>query len=115
MSKYQRTKGHSFERKTAILFQSLGFKDAKRHLEFQTSEADEGRDLDNTGFFNVQCKVGAQVPVKIYQALEQIKDSKGKHRLAVMKRDGKQPIVAMEWDTFAELTRSMILEGIIKV
>lgn len=98
-----------------MMFQELGFKEAKRHLEYQSSEAEDGRDLDHTGPFLVQCKVGGQVPSLAYRALDQLKDKEGKHKLAVMKKDRKKTLVVMEWDTFAELTRSMILEGIIKV
>jgi hypothetical protein len=49
-----RKKGHEFERWCAIKLRKV-FPNAKRHLEFQKSEA-KGIDLDHTGQYKIQCK-----------------------------------------------------------
>ena len=113
MSAYQRTKGHGFERTVSLWFRELGFKNAKRHLETQSQEAEEGRDLDHTGIFDVQCKVGKNLP-NPYTILEQIQDKKGQIKLGIMKRDQKPEVICMYREDFKELLQSMIREGIIK-
>jgi len=55
--RHSRTKGHQFERDIAIEFQELGWRDARRHLEYQDGEAN-GIDLANTDPFAIQCKRG---------------------------------------------------------
>jgi hypothetical protein len=62
MGKKSRDKGARYENEIAHLFRLLGFDGAKRHLEFQSEEADEGRDLDGTFPFAVQCKCWAKTP-----------------------------------------------------
>lgn len=114
MPAYQRRKGIRVELEEVHAWQAVGFKDAKRHLESQAAEADEGRDLDNTGCFLVQVKGGKQVPKKVYDALEQVKPKEGHYQIAVLKRDNKKRIICMYHDDFMELLRLMILEGIIK-
>jgi hypothetical protein len=54
--KRSRNKGHNFERLIANLFRDeLGYKDARRHLEYHKDDAN-GIDIDNTGEFKIQCK-----------------------------------------------------------
>jgi len=62
MSKMQRRKGASFENHVADDMRQHGFPEAKRHLEFQSQEADFGRDLDNTQPFAIQCKCWKSTP-----------------------------------------------------
>jgi len=45
MGKSSRRKGANYEREMAALFRELGWPDAKRHLEYQSDEAEEGRCL----------------------------------------------------------------------
>lgn len=74
MGKAQRVKGHNFERKTANLFKEIGFPDAKRHLEFQFSEA-LGYDLDNVEPYYVQCKKHKNyVPINTIEEIQAPKD-----------------------------------------
>ena len=54
MGKLSRTKGLSFERQIAIKLREI-FPNARRHLEYQSEEAN-GVDLVNTGAFRIQCK-----------------------------------------------------------
>ncbi len=54
MSKLSRTKGHSFERHTAIQFR-LVFPEARRQLEYHVKDAN-GVDLQGTGKYKIQCK-----------------------------------------------------------
>ena len=59
MSKLSRQRGQTYEREICKEFKDkTPYKEVKRHLEFQKEEAREGRDLDNTGVFAVQCKRG---------------------------------------------------------
>lgn len=64
MSKYQRTKGASWEREVSRRLRSVGFTQAKRHLEFQSEEAAQGRDIDlgDSCQFKIQCKSMANTP-----------------------------------------------------
>lgn len=48
-------KGKQFERDLANLLGHI-FPEAKRHIESQASEAIEGRDIDNTDVYKIQCK-----------------------------------------------------------
>jgi hypothetical protein len=50
-----RQKGLQFERDVANALGHI-FPEAKRHLEMQADEAQEKRDIDNTGIFLFQCK-----------------------------------------------------------
>lgn len=52
--KHARRKGHSFEREVAIALREVWPK-ARRHLEYQDSEAN-GVDIAETGEFKFQCK-----------------------------------------------------------
>jgi hypothetical protein len=54
MSKLSRTKGHSFERSTAIALRHI-FPQAKRQLEYQIDDC-LGVDIANAGPFRIQCK-----------------------------------------------------------
>jgi len=57
-----RNKGKNYENFIANLFRLAGFPNAKRHLEFQGQEAEEGRDLDGTQPFAVQIKCWKKAP-----------------------------------------------------
>lgn len=63
MSKASRDKGHNYEREIARRLKNSGiFPDAKRHLEYQFSEAEANRDLDDTQPFAIQCKHWKSTP-----------------------------------------------------
>lgn len=62
MGKKSRTKGAAYEQELARLFREYGWTEAKRHLEFQDEEAEEGRDLDGTQPFAIQAKCWATTP-----------------------------------------------------
>lgn len=93
MGKKSRTKGSYYELYLAHLFQEYGWEDAKRHLEFQGAEAEEGRDLDNTQPWAVQAKCWATTPS--ITALEQVQTS-AEYPLpvAILKRSkrGQKPL-----------------------
>lgn len=57
-----RTKGKAYENHVAALMRNAGFEEAKRHLEFQIQEGNQGRDLDGTQPFCVQCKCYGKTP-----------------------------------------------------
>jgi|TARA_Y100000296_G_C5170608_1_gene257095 hypothetical protein len=112
MGKSQRTKGQRGEREACKLLREI-FPRACRHLEFQIQEAEEGRDIDNTGDFAIQVKVGQQVPKKPYDFIEQIRDDYDSIPVVMMKRDRKRWLVEMYADDFIEMLMSMKKEGII--
>ena len=93
-----RRKGHQFERDIANEFKKLGFKDAKRKLEYQASDC-TGVDISNVGNFKIQCKRGKQ-----YAPLSKIKEIKedGIH-LLITKKDNDAPIVCMYFDDFKKI------------
>ncbi|OPX88969.1 MAG: hypothetical protein A4E53_01702 [Pelotomaculum sp. PtaB.Bin104] len=89
-----RQKGNSFERNIATVFREVGWPKAKRHLEFQTEEADLGVDLDNTEPFGVQCKAYKKYfsMDKVYAALKKVKRGKP---LLITKTNLKEPLCTM--------------------
>ena len=91
-----RNKGLNFERFIALKFKSVGFPDAKRHLESQIEEA-LGYDLDNTGPFVVQCKAW-----KEYASISKINEIKitNKIPLLITKGDNKPAMVVMPLEDF---------------
>ena len=93
MGKAARRKGANYERQVAALFKEMGWEDAKRHLEYQSPEAEEGRDLDGTAPFAVQAKCWAKTPS--IQAIEEITATdEYPIPLAVLKRSkvGQEPL-----------------------
>ena len=93
MARSARRKGASYEREIAALFKELGWDDAKRHLEYQSEEAEEGRDLDGTQPFAVQAKCWAKTPS--ISAIEEIEVSEDYPiPLAILKRSkvGEKPL-----------------------
>lgn len=104
MSKLSRTKGHSYEREIAKRFQSMGYNDARRHLEYHTDDAKDGVDLINTGMFNVQTKRGrTYAPInKIFE----IKKSGGIN-LLITRADNEKSMVVMSLDDFETIVNSL--------
>lgn len=85
MGKMGRIKGAAYERHIARLFRRIGFPDAKRHLEFQSDEAEEGRDLDGTQPFAIQCKCWKSTPS--ISAIDEVTPTKEYPiRMAILKR-----------------------------
>lgn len=79
-----RNKGKGFENDVARRWRVV-YPNAKRHLEFQSAEAEEGRDVDNTQPFALQAKCWKSTPS--IQAIEQIRLGNGYTiRCAILKR-----------------------------
>lgn len=104
--KGRRKKGHAYERKVANDFRKLGWVKCKRHLEYQSGEAELGQDLDNTYPFLVQCKAKnkAQSPNSL---LDQIKEQEGCYKLGVLKIDNKGEYAIMKWSDLQELLQML--------
>jgi|TARA_Y100000310_G_scaffold325441_1_gene388907 hypothetical protein len=96
MSKYQRTKGHSWERKVAIDLRAIGFSKAKRHLEYQKEEI-IGVDIDNSGQFAIQCKSMAKTPT-MPKVFDEIKCSKEDIPVVVFKVTNKGEYACFKWE-----------------
>lgn len=97
MSKYQRTKGHNWEREVSIDLRKYGFSDAKRHLEYQEGEA-FGVDIVNTGDFKVQCKSMAKVPniPKVFSEFIKLKEDD--IPVIAFKVTGKGEYACFKWE-----------------
>lgn len=111
MGKSSRRKGAAYEREVANLFKELGWEDAKRHLEYQPDEAEEGRDLDGTQPFAVQAKCWGKTPS--ITAIEEITVSEDYPiPLAILKRSatGQKPleVAVMRLEDFKMLLMSLL-------
>lgn len=99
-----RTKGHSFERETAIALRHI-FPDVRRHLEYQDAEAN-GIDLVNTGSFKIQCK-----KLKQYASVNTIEEVQAERALGdipvlVTSADGKPAMAVLDFQDFVKLIES---------
>lgn len=102
MGKLSRTKGHQFERDIAIEMRELGWKDARRHLEYQDQEAN-GIDLVHTDPFLIQCKrLHNYVPVNTIFEINPDDKEKGM-RVLVTKADNQPAMAVMEWEDLKTL------------
>lgn len=98
--KHSRTKGHSFERECARDFQSIGFPDARRHLEYQDGEAN-GVDIKNTGLFAIQCKRGQQ-----YAPITKIEEVQIPGLpLLITKADKKPAMAVLPWKELMKMIK----------
>lgn len=88
-----RTKGHSFERQVASDLREVGFKDAKRLLEYQEGF---GIDIAFVEPLRIQCKVG-----KSHNIENALKEAEGVgYPVAVCKKDRKRATATLYWDDF---------------
>ena len=114
MGKSSRRKGANYEREIAALFRELGWTDAKRHLEYQSDEAEERRDLDGTQPLAVQAKCWSKTPS--ISALEEILTTdEYPIPLAILKRSktGEQPleVAVMRLEDFKMLLSALLERG----
>lgn len=109
LSKTSRTKGAAYERHIAKVMREAGWKDAKRHLEFQEDEAGYGRDIDNTEPFAIQCKCWGSTPS--ISAINEITLSEGYTiPVAILKRTQKKgqdklEVAVMPLNAFTHMAR----------
>jgi hypothetical protein len=96
MGKTSRTKGKVYENAIAVKLKHLAIDvTAKRHLEFQGQEAVEGRDIDTTLPFAIQCKHWNATPS--ISAMDQITTSdKYPLRMSILKRSQKKGVKGLE-------------------
>lgn len=97
-----RRKGHQFERDIAILFQQAGFKNARRHLEYQMGEA-LGKDIANVEPYLIQCKA-----TKKYVPLTTINEIQNQHEgipVLIAKGDNLPPLACIPLAHFMELVK----------
>lgn len=90
-----RNKGKAYENYIAKLFREAGWESAKRHLEYQSEEAVEGRDLDGTEPFAVQIKCWGKAP-PITAILEITPDGDYIFPIAILKRTRSTGIPTLE-------------------
>lgn len=95
VGKTSRVKGAAYERYVASLFRDIGWEDAKRHLEYQSDEAEAGRDLDGTEPFAVQVKCWKSTP-SISAIQQVIVDRDYPIRVAVLKRTQSKDSPSLE-------------------
>jgi len=111
VGKYQRQKGQRGEREACKLLQDI-YPGCRRRLEFQSAVADAGIDIDNTGFLDIQVKIGKQVPKKVYDFINQIKPRDGQYKVVMMKRDNEKWLVILELNDLIELLNILKVEEI---
>lgn len=111
-------KGKGYERDVANMFKAAGWIEAKRHLEYQSQEAIDGRDLDNTAPFAVQCKCWKSTPS--ISAIEQVTPSADMpFRCAVLKRtkstgSSTLEVVAVDAHVFFSMLELLQSKGLIQ-
>lgn len=99
MGKKSRRKGAKYENHIAHLFTLIGWENAKRHLEYQFEEAQEGRDLDGTQPFAVQAKHWKKAPP--ITTINQVTPSEEYPlRIAVLKQTYGVEVVVMDLKLF---------------
>lgn len=118
MGKTSRRKGKGYEQKIARVFRACGWPDAKRHLEVQKEEAEEGRDLDGTFPFAVQCKNWKKTP-SISAIEEVVETDEYPVRLGVLKRTrgkGKSEleVVVVDLPVFMEMVARLNELGLLE-
>ncbi len=98
-----RQKGHSFERFVANALKKV-FPEARRQLEYQTSEA-KGYDIANTGKYFIQCKRNRKyASLKMIEQV-QICPIEGGIPVLITKGDDKEPLACIPFDIFLQLLR----------
>lgn len=116
VGRMSRNKGAAYERHLAKIFQGMGFDNAKRHLEFQGQEAEEGRDLDGTQPFAVQAKCWGKTPS--ISAINQVMPTDSYPLpVAVLKRTQSKGVKGLEvavmpLDLFVALIKTLYDAGI---
>lgn len=100
MGRSARRKGHDFERWVANIFAKI-YSKAKRHLEYQKSEAN-GIDIENTGPFKIQCK-----RYKTYAPINCIEEVSTNNPddipLLITKGDRKRAVVCLYLEDFTKI------------
>ena len=109
MSRYNRQKGHSFERQMAAEFRELGFdcmtKRAARGGDWTFT--DDGTDLVGTKPFAVQCKRLANY-VSVNAIEEIVKyDLENEIPLLLTKANGKPTMAILPWSELKKLIRRL--------
>lgn len=106
MGKYERIKGHTFERFIAKIFRESGWTKAARNLrEVVGRHAIRHHDLEGTAPFAVQCKA-TEAQASDMKLLDGVKlDPKTGHiyPILVRKRNNCQPTVTMKVEDIVEL------------
>lgn len=113
MGKTSRRKGRAYEQEIAKKLRDWKIdENAKRHLEFQFQEAEEGRDIDTILPFAIQCKHWKSTPS--ISAMDQIQVSDSYPlRLCILKRSQKKDVKSLEVavvDLDVMLTMIMVLQ-----
>ena len=104
MSKYQRTKGHNFERETAKdLGLALGVA-VKRNI----GQARDGGDDITIPPFRIECKIRAKIAV--YKWMEQVQAALKENQIPViiLRADQQKPLVLIEYDTFKKFLKDYL-------
>ena len=106
-----RQKGKRGERYFANKLKDI-FPDIRRNAGTQSQSG--GVDLENTGCFNIECKIG-KLPLTNEKFLDQANSEGDQENYSVVlcKRDRCDPYVMMRFDDFKQILDVMRAEGII--
>lgn len=88
------------------------FPKAKRHLEYQSQEAEEGIDVILDELHAVQVKIGRKVPKVIYDFIEQIADRPGPLKFVQCRRNRKEWLVVLRARDFRRLLETLKMNRI---
>lgn len=101
MGKKERLKGHNFERYIARIFREI-YPSSKRHLEYQSDEAEEGVDVC-AGPFIIQCK--RKKKYSAISALYEINDKESKISVLATKGDRTEPVIVLSLKNFMRIIK----------
>jgi hypothetical protein len=101
--KNSRNKGHSFERKIAKDMQSIGYKGARRQLEYHTDDAN-GVDIQQTPPFKIQCKAMKNQP-SIHKVMDEVEAEREEIPVVIYKVDRKGTYAAFKIDDALRLMK----------
>lgn len=118
MGKTSRRKGKSYENAKAKQLRDLEIDPtAKRHLEFQSQEADEGRDIDTALPFAIQCKSWKSTPS--ISSIDQISPTETHPlRMCALKRTMHKGVSGIEvavvdWEVMLKILKLLVDNGLI--
>lgn len=111
MSKYARTKGHSFEREIAKEFRELGFKEAMTTRAARGGDwsfTDDGIDLVGTKPFAVQCKrLASYASVNTIEEIVRY-EHENEIPLLITKANNKPTMAVIAWEDLKALIDSTV-------
>jgi Holliday junction resolvase len=116
MSRYGRTKGHSFEREIAKQMRDLGFKDAQTRRAARGGDwtfPDDGVDLCGTPGFAIQCKrLKSYAPISCIEEIVKY-EKENEIRLLLTQKNRGEVMAVLPWEDLKRLIAEVKRERIV--